>query len=87
MATAESRSSPYENALLERGITRKYESEELVNQWETLDPEQLKQCLAQWMRDMKAWGLRVKRDIIRLEGAVRMAAGEPGDPPPAPRVK
>lgn len=43
--------------------------------------------LAAWMRDMKAWGENVRDDIIRLEAAVRMAPGEPGDPPPAPRVR
>ena len=43
--------------------------------------------LAAWMRDMKAWGEDVRDDIIRLESAVGAAPGEPGDPPPAPRVK
>ncbi len=69
-------------------IRGKYESEDMVKEWGTLDPKdpaQLKKCLAEWMRDMKAWGSRVRDDVIRLEGAVRLAPGEPGDPPPAPK--
>lgn len=43
--------------------------------------------LGEWMRDMKAWGEDVRDDIIRLETAVHVAPGDPGDPPPAPRAK
>ncbi len=46
---------------------------------------QLVTYLGEWMRDMKAWGEDVRDDIIRLESAVGVAPGEPGDPPPAPR--
>lgn len=43
--------------------------------------------LSKWMRDMKAWGEDVRDDIVRLETAARVAPGDPGDPPPAPRAK
>jgi hypothetical protein len=43
--------------------------------------------LGRWMRDMKAWGEDVRDDIVRLEAAVHVAPGDPGDPPPAPRAK
>lgn len=45
------------------------------------------ELLKAWMRDMKAWGEEVRDDIIRLEAALGVATGDPGDPPPAPRVK
>ena len=47
----------------------------------------LRITLAKWMRDMKLWGQEVRDDIIRLEAAVGVATGDPGDPPPAPRGK
>lgn len=43
-----------------------------------------KKGLAKWIRDMVKWGKRVRKDIRRLENAGRMAAGDPGDPPPPP---
>jgi hypothetical protein len=43
--------------------------------------------LSAWMRDLKAWGEDVRDDIIRVETAVHVAPGDPGDPPPAPRAK
>ena len=51
------------------------------------DPKKLAWFLSKWMRDMKAWGEDVRLDIIRLEGAVHAAPGDPGPPPPAPRGK
>ena len=41
--------------------------------------------MADWMRDLKAWGEEVRDDIIRLECAVGTQHGDPGAPPPAPR--
>jgi hypothetical protein len=65
---------------------REYESLDAVNGWSGIkDVPALKECLAAWMRDLRAWGEDVRDDVIRLETAVRAAPGEPGDPPPAPR--
>jgi hypothetical protein len=49
------------------------------------DIDGLKKCLGPWMRDLKKWGEVVRDDIIRLEGAVGLPAGDTGDPPPAPK--
>jgi len=40
--------------------------------------------LYQWARDMHEWGENVRIDMVRLEGAVGFAAGDPGDPPDGP---
>lgn len=73
---------------------REYESLDDVKDWAKIkdaattgqkDVTRLIDCLAAWMRDLKAWGEDVRDDIIRLETAVRAARGEPGDPPPAPK--
>ena len=52
---------------------------------EVTDVKQLVKQLAAWMRDMRAWGELVRDDIIRMESALGLAPGDPGDPPPAPR--
>jgi hypothetical protein len=45
---------------------------------------------AEWMRRMKVWALRVRRDILVLEETVKATSpgitfyGDPGDPPPPP---
>jgi len=38
----------------------------------------------QWTRDMHTWGECVRDDIIRLEAAVGLPPGDPGDPPGGP---
>lgn len=38
----------------------------------------------QWARDMHTWGQRVREDIRRIENHLRLAAGDPGDPPNGP---
>lgn len=40
--------------------------------------------LYEWARDMHAWGQDVRDDIVRLEGRVGFAGGDPGDPPDGP---
>ena len=40
--------------------------------------------LYQYTRDMHSWGQDVRDDIIRLEGRVGFATGDPGDPPDGP---
>lgn len=40
--------------------------------------------LRTWLKEMSKWGSRVRADIRRLEKAARLAAGDPGDPPPPP---
>ncbi|MBI3983062.1 MAG: hypothetical protein HY337_09130 [Gemmatimonadetes bacterium] len=35
-----------------------------------------------WVRDMIAWAQDVRDDVIRLEAAAGLPAGDPGDPPP-----
>ncbi len=70
---------------------RDYESRDLVAGIEKLlrdkayKDDELFPFIAAWMRDLRAWGQDVRDDIIRLESAVGVAPGEPGDPPPAPR--
>ena len=69
-----------------RTRSKDYASAPLVDGWKKgISHENLATCLAAWMRDMKTWGQDVRDDIIRLEAAVGVARGDPGDPPPAPR--
>lgn len=42
------------------------------------------QYTAAWMRDMFAWSCNLRDDLVRLEGRVGLATGDPGDPPPPP---
>ena len=58
---------------------------EIKNFGNIKDINGLKKCLGPWMRDLKKWGEVVRDDIIRLEGAVGLAVGDTGDPPPAPK--
>ncbi len=37
-----------------------------------------------WMRDLVKWCEQVRRDILRLEGAVHLPKGDPGQPPEEP---
>ncbi len=80
------------------GRSRDYETKKLVSDIEALlakptfpkdpgDSKKFFEFLAAWTRDLKGWGGRVRDDIIRLEGRVGAAPGDPGDPPPAPRAK
>lgn len=41
-------------------------------------------ALRSWIQDMAAWAQDVRDDLLRMEGAVGFAAGDPGDPPPPP---
>ena len=41
--------------------------------------------LKTWMKEMVAWGERVRDDIRRLEIAACCAGGDPGDPPRPPQ--
>ena len=43
--------------------------------------------LIEWMESMVEWGKNIRDDIIRLEGALGVSAGDPGDPPPSPWKK
>jgi hypothetical protein len=64
----------------------KFTSLEEIKGWDNItDMDGLKKCLGPWMRDIKKWGEVVRDDIIRLEGAVGLATGDTGDPPPAPK--
>lgn len=66
--------------------TRPYETNKKIEEWKGISSvAELKEYLAAWMRDLKAWGSDVRDDIIRLEATIGAAPGEPGDPPPAPR--
>ena len=57
--------------------------------WETegipdkLTKAELKR-LAKWMRAMVEWGENLRDDLIRVEGGLGIASGDPGDPPPPP---
>ena len=37
-----------------------------------------------WMRDLVKWCAQVRRDILRLEGAMHLPKGDPGPPPEEP---
>ncbi len=49
----------------------------------TLKREDVQHLLA-WMKSMCEWGEHVRDDLIRLEGSLGIAAGDPGDPPVPP---
>ena len=70
-----------------QAMNRRRHYEEYEYKGQALTKDNVPELLAAWMRDMKAWGQEVRDDIIRLESAVGAAAGDPGDPPPAPRGK
>jgi hypothetical protein len=42
------------------------------------------QTLTEWMFEMYGWAHRVRKDILRLEAAGKLAAGDPGSPPLPP---
>jgi hypothetical protein len=48
-----------------------------------LTKEQLRKLVV-WMEALCAWGAHARNDLIRLEEAVGISAGDPGDPPPPP---
>ncbi len=65
---------------------RKYKSLKRVRKWNKIKKlPGLKKVLFLWMQDVKSWGEVVRDDIVRIEGAVGLATGDTGDPPPAPR--
>ena len=73
--------------MAENKRSRTYETTDRIEHWNQIDnASELKDFLAAWMRDLKTWGQDVRDDIIRLETAVGVASGDPGDPPPAPRT-
>jgi hypothetical protein len=37
-----------------------------------------------WLKQMSQWGAKVRRDILRIEKHLKLAAGDPGAPPPPP---
>lgn len=43
--------------------------------------------LIDWLESIVEWGKNVRDDIVRLEGAMGIGAGDPGDPPPSPWKK
>ncbi len=45
------------------------------------------ESLVDWMTAMCDWGQRLRDDLIRLEGGLGIATGDPGDPPPPPWIK
>jgi len=54
--------------------------------WKLCDKQGKVNCddLRAWMRDMVAWGERVRADIIKLEAHTKHPPGDPGPPPPPP---
>jgi hypothetical protein len=40
--------------------------------------------LEAWLTEMSQWAARVRSDIRRIEDHLRLAAGDPGAPPPPP---
>lgn len=57
-----------------------------VANWFAGQPELLKavEVFNRWAQDMTAWAKAVREDILRIEGHVGLAQGDPGDPPPVP---
>jgi hypothetical protein len=41
-------------------------------------------AIVNWGHDMDRWGQTVRDDIVRLEAALGLPPGDPGDPPPPP---
>ena len=64
--------------------TRYYQ--QLLQQWGPVPPrfQRASKNTWLWMKEMEAWGKRVRADIIRVEAALRLPPGDPGDPPPPP---
>ena len=64
-------------------IPAQAENDPNVNYDQQISKEMI-EAIVNWGRDMDRWGQTVRDDIVRLEAALGLAPGDPGDPPPPP---